>query len=151
MNISSVSCTSSRTGALHPTQKVDYALFLLSNIAKDSSVQPSSIRALAKQHQLSFAFLQKVAGLLKKGGIITGVRGKTGGYYLRRESYTISLKDVIEAVDGSSFRPVCFSEKKKKPVCHRGKLCSIRSGLHRIQEEMKQVYFKKTIQDIIGE
>ena len=59
---------SPKTGFLQFSQKVDYGLFLLIELARNGSGEPVSLRVIAERSRMSFSFLQKVAfvqGLLQ--------------------------------------------------------------------------------------
>ena len=47
------------------------------------------------------AFLSKVFTRLSRAGIVTSLRGRFGGYTLARDAERITLREVVEAVDGS--------------------------------------------------
>jgi len=47
------------------------------------------------------AFLSKVFTRLSRAGIVTSLRGRFGGYTLAREAERITLREVVEAVDGA--------------------------------------------------
>ncbi len=47
------------------------------------------------------AFLSKVFTRLSRAGIVTSLRGRFGGYTLARDADRITLREVVEAVDGS--------------------------------------------------
>ena len=55
---------------------------------------------LASGQQLPVAFLERILGDLRRGGVVTSVRGRSGGYRLARPADEITLADVIRAVDG---------------------------------------------------
>lgn len=47
------------------------------------------------------AFLSKVFTRLSRAGIVTSLRGRFGGYTLARDPDRITLREVVEAVDGA--------------------------------------------------
>ena len=55
---------------------------------------------LAAGQQLPVAFLERILGDLRRGGVVVSVRGRSGGYRLARPADEITLADVIRAVDG---------------------------------------------------
>ena len=62
--------------------------------------QPYQIQELAGQGGIPVKFLEQILLLLKNGGLLKSKRGVGGGYQLNREARTISVGDVIEAIDG---------------------------------------------------
>jgi len=59
-----------------------------------------SIQEIARRERAPKKFLEQVLLALNKAGIVQSVRGKAGGYALRGEPETISLGDIVRAVDG---------------------------------------------------
>lgn len=140
----------SRTGPFHISQKVDYGLFLLAALATDGGDTPRSIRTIAKDGHVSFSFLQKIAHILKDAQLISAQRGKTGGYRLGRSAGSITLKDIVEALDGKMRLAPCLVSVMGSPQCPRQKFCRIRSRLRSINNEIEQYYLSKKLSDIIS-
>lgn len=79
--------------------KADYAVrALLALAAADSTLV--KIETLAAAQQLPRKFLEAILGDLRRAGIVRSHRGAEGGYALARPAETISIADVIRAVDG---------------------------------------------------
>lgn len=139
-----------KSGPFHLSQKVDYGLFLLSALAQENDA-PASIRTIAQNGKLSFSFLQKIAHALKRAGIVRAARGKVGGYSLNRTAQSISLKDIIEALDGKINLTHCFTDADEKHACPRQKFCSVRTNLRRINDEIADHYYSKKLSEFISQ
>ena len=63
---------------------------------KDSAV---SLADVAARQNISLSYLEQLFGRLRRHGLVESVRGPGGGYRLARPADTISVADVIEAVD----------------------------------------------------
>lgn len=48
---------------------------------------------------ISKIFLEQAFSLLKKAGLVTAVKGSSGGYRLSRNSHDISVYDVLQAIE----------------------------------------------------
>ena len=59
------------------------------------------------------SYLRKVLQQLARGGLLGSHRGVRGGFSLAREARLISLRDVVEAVDGSLPSWCCVKEKRR--------------------------------------
>ncbi len=129
-----------RSGALHLTQKVDYALILLLHLTKEKS----SIKQIAEKRNLSFSFLQKIARQLQQKSIIVSERGKYGGYTLKKDSKKLYIKEIIEALEGPISIVPCLIPGIKKPQCYN-KNCEILSGLRRVNTEIENFLGSKTL------
>lgn len=137
-----------RHGTLHITQKVDYGMFLLAAIASHGSDEPVSLHDVADGSNLSFAFLQQVARQLRQGNLLESVRGKSGGYRLTRKAQDISVKQIIEALEGPIAITDCARDDDKH-ACPRSSVCNMRTAMRRINDEIKAVLEHKTLDHFI--
>lgn len=84
---------------LKVTRKAELGLRLVSELALHPG-GPVSLEAVAKKAGASRKFLEEVAGGLRKAGIVEGVRGAAGGYRLMRDAGTLTVAEVLTAVEG---------------------------------------------------
>ncbi len=138
-----------RSGALHLTQKVDYALIILMNLAKNEK-QSLSIKQIANSSNLSFLFLQKIARILQQSKIIEAERGKYGGYKLLKNPKKLTIKEIIEATEGPIAIIPCLKSFSEPQCCKKNKNCEIKSGLQKINQEIEKFLAKKTLSQIIS-
>jgi len=147
MNTKSCCNPKQRSGALHLTQKVDYGLILLRSLALDKN--QVSIKKIAEEGHVSFLFLQKIAGLLQKAGIIKAERGKFGGYSLNGELKDYNLGQIIEALEGPIAIVPCLN-KLNKVACKRIGFCTIRPSFAKINKEIQAMIATKTLDNFIS-
>lgn len=133
-----------RSGALHVTQKVDYGIILLTALANKEKGTHSSIQKLSKENNLSFSFLQKVAGLLQKANLIVAERGKHGGYTLLKSPRILTIKEIIEAVEGPIALVPCLSSAGKNS-CKSAPSCQVRTGFKKINDEIQRAILSKNL------
>lgn len=74
------------------------ALIDLAVYAKDQCVQLSSI---AERNNISVKYLEQIFSSLRKAGLVRSVKGPQGGYLLAKSPESITVADVIYALDGS--------------------------------------------------
>jgi len=91
---------------LQLTKRTDYAIRACLHLAMEDRC-PISGRRIAEQMSIPNRFLPQVMADLGRAGIVGAVSGKNGGYCLRRDPATLSLLDLIEAVEGSGLRHEC--------------------------------------------
>jgi Rrf2 family protein len=77
-----------------------YALQGLVLLANRDSSRPVPSHELAREGRMPELFLLKALLALVRGRLLVSLKGPHGGYRLARPAKTISLLDVIEAVDG---------------------------------------------------
>jgi len=81
------------------TSKARLGLILVSELAHHSG-ELVSLETVAKKAEASKKFLEQVAGELRRAGIVEGVRGASGGYRLTRDASSITIAEVMNAVEG---------------------------------------------------
>ncbi len=79
----------------------DYASRALLSLAlHESPAVPTSVRDLAERTGLPQPYLEQILLALKSVGLVRSKRGVGGGYVLARTAETITLAEVVSAVDG---------------------------------------------------
>lgn len=87
------------TPAVRINAKSDYAIRAMIEIAT-SDPEVRSCDAIAEAQGIPAKFLGTILTDLKRAGVITSHRGAEGGFTLARPARTITVADVIRAVDG---------------------------------------------------
>jgi Rrf2 family cysteine metabolism transcriptional repressor len=105
------------------TTKAEYGVRLLIQLGMESAPGgaggPVSLKAVADQENLPLAYLERIAALLKKAGLVTSTRGAHGGYELARPAEEITMDQVVLALEGAVAPMDCFVEDREGRV-----LCS---------------------------
>ena len=89
------------------TRRGDYAIRAMLDLAANGGAGRRSVREIAAAMDIPVRFLPQVMGDLTRAGLVEAQAGRTGGYRLRREAATISVLEVIEAIEGDSRRQTC--------------------------------------------
>ena len=119
---------------LRLSKKADYALIAMKHLAQKTSGGPStSAREIAEQYDIPIELLAKVLQRLVRTGLLVSTQGTRGGYTLNRPSASISVADVIQAIDGPVTVTACSSQKSD---CEQYGKCSIRDPLWQIRERI---------------
>lgn len=77
-----------------------YGLRALVDLAANAGEGTASLVQTARRQKLSLNYLEQVFGSLRRAGIVTTVKGAGGGYALARDMDEITVKEVIEALEG---------------------------------------------------
>ena len=84
------------------SQKLEYACRALAQLAKHHDKRTlTRLEDLAQREAVSGNFLVQILNDLRRAGLIDSRRGKAGGYLLGRAPQSITLRQVVEAVDPS--------------------------------------------------
>ena len=127
---------------LRLSKKADYALIAMKHLAQkacrvDAAVRQggssTSAREIAEQYDIPIELLAKVLQRLVRTGLLASTQGTRGGYTLSRPSKSISVADVIQAIDGPLTVTACSTEKND---CEQYSKCSVRDPLWQIRERI---------------
>ncbi|GAA1908138.1 hypothetical protein GCM10009737_06360 [Nocardioides lentus] len=80
--------------------KADYALRALIEMTRSDDGRPVSAEELGRRQEIPHGFLQAILADLRRAGVVMSQRGQSGGWRLARTPDTVSVADVIRAVDG---------------------------------------------------
>jgi Rrf2 family transcriptional regulator, cysteine metabolism repressor len=82
------------------SQKLEYACRALAQLARRHDGRTlTRLEDLAQREAVSANFLVQILNDLRRAGLIDSRRGKTGGYLLARSPESVTLRQVVEAVD----------------------------------------------------
>lgn len=109
-----------------------------------------SIQEIARRERAPKKFLEQVLLALNKAGIVQSVRGKAGGYALRGEPGTVSLGDIVRAVDGPVAPLPCASRDApvKCPTCPSLDHCWLRLLMLEVGDNVKAVLEHVTLAEM---
>ena len=80
--------------------KSDYALRALIEIARRDDGVPVSAEEIGRLQDIPHGFLQSILADLRRAGVVMSQRGQAGGWRMGRAPESITVADVIRAVDG---------------------------------------------------
>jgi Rrf2 family iron-sulfur cluster assembly transcriptional regulator len=79
--------------------KSRYAVTAMLDLALNGARGPVTLADISENQSISLSYLEQLFAGLRAKGLVRGVRGPGGGYYLARDAARISVADVICAVD----------------------------------------------------
>jgi hypothetical protein len=84
--------------------QVQYAICGVFDLAYNGHGEPVQIRVISERQAIPARYLEQIFGRLRRSDIVASKRGPGGGYTLARTAATITLREVLEAVEGRSTR-----------------------------------------------
>ncbi|MEL7100000.1 MAG: Rrf2 family transcriptional regulator [Pseudomonadota bacterium] len=76
-----------------------YAMVALADIALRPADELVSLGAISERQDISLPYLEQLFVKLRRGNLVTSVRGPGGGYRLARPASEIRVVDILRAVD----------------------------------------------------
>jgi Rrf2 family cysteine metabolism transcriptional repressor len=98
------------------TTKAEYGVRLLIQLGIRGGEAPVSLKAVAEVENLPLAYLERIAALLKKAGLVAATRGAHGGYVLARPAEEITMDAVVLALEGAIAPMDCFVDDRDARV-----------------------------------
>lgn len=105
-------------------------------------------REIAESWELPESFLAKIFQRLSKNGILNSYKGVRGGFSLAKSPEEITLKEILDIVQGPTTIGWCEVDNEK---CNRFKNCSLSKVLDKVRDNMKNIFENTTIADISKE
>lgn len=125
-----------------------YGLRTLVILASKSGNEPVALRVLAADQGISKKYLEIIYGMMRKAGIIRGIKGVGGGYELSVPSDELTLLDVMNAVEGPLRIIDCIGDES---VCNMTKRCSTQRTWIEFEDYIKSFLKSKTLKDLVDE
>jgi Rrf2 family iron-sulfur cluster assembly transcriptional regulator len=121
---------------LQLTRGGEYALRAMTYLAGTPDGRIASLHEIGHAQDVPESFLAKILQSLVHAGLVTSHRGARGGFVLARPADAISVRAVLEAVDG----PIALNACVLSPDdCERSGHCRIHAVWVETQERMMSV------------
>ena len=85
-----------------------YALRVLIDMAEHQAAGYVPLKEVAARQEISEKYLESIVKTLVKEGILTGLRGKGGGYRLRKEPDQYKVSSILKLTEGSLSPVACL-------------------------------------------
>jgi Rrf2 family iron-sulfur cluster assembly transcriptional regulator len=96
--------------------KAQYAVRAMVSLSLHGAGRPLALRDIAGREQISLAYLEQLFVKLRRGKLVSSVRGPGGGYVLARPAEQIRVDEIIDSVE-ESLVPVSCMDAKGRCVC----------------------------------
>jgi len=118
------------------TGQEEYGLRCILQVARHRTDEPLTISEIARKEGLSVPYVAKLMSLVRKAGLVDGVRGRKGGYVLARPAGEISVADVLSVLGQQLYaEEFCDRWTGELGACAHKTDCAVRSlwkGLERL-------------------
>lgn len=113
------------------TQKMKYALKALLALADEAGAEapkPLTIEEIATRSGTPKRFLEHILLELRKAGVVSSIRGRTGGYCLLKAPREVSISELLRRIDGPIAPLPCLSRSayQRCEDCDSEERCRIR-------------------------
>jgi Rrf2 family protein len=130
------------------SQKCQYGLRAVFELAKHYGGRPVKIGDIAQIQAIPPRFLEIILGQLKQAGFVESKRGADGGYFLSRTPSGLTVGELIRFVEGPIGPVVCLAGGSQGKCPLRGG-CVFMPMWKRAQEAITEVYDGTSLQDLV--
>jgi len=131
------------------SQRGRYALKAMLNLARASSRQPRQVSVIAVEENIPRKFLEAIMSELREEGLVEGIRGKFGGYRLKRPPEMITFGQIMRVTDGPLALLPCVSHNfyKRCDDCIDETTCALRRVLGQVRREVSDILDRTSLAD----
>ena len=130
------------------TRKGEYAIRGIVFLAKQPAGKVVLVSDVAEASGVSQTFLAKIFQSFAKLGLVNSFRGTGGGFILGRPASKITLRQVVEAVEGPIMPNRCLTSEGQ---CTREAQCMVHPVWRKIQGEVASILDSVTLEDLAKE
>lgn len=123
-----------------------YALRVMLDLA-DQAEGYLSLKEIADRQQISVKYLESIAAILNRAGLVRSQRGKDGGYCLARPAGEITAAEVLRLTEGT-LSPVACPSLEGNP-CQRAETCKTLPLWRVLDETIDRTLSSVTLEDLL--
>ncbi len=134
------------------SRKAKYALIAAIALSEGERNRHMVIEKIAADHKLPRKFLEAILLELRHAGILQSKKGRGGGYSLARDPQSISMAEVIRAIDGPliPFRCIAIRADKTCEECTDAETCPIGAVMRSTESALLAVIQRTRLSDLVA-
>lgn len=125
-----------------------YGLKAMFDLAQHYGSEPIPLKTVAERQNISDNYLEQLIAILRKAGLVKSVRGAQGGYILARDPSSITVGDIIRAMEGPIAPVDCVSEVEPAE-CDNADFCITRTVWARVRDRLAEVMDSISLADML--
>jgi len=128
------------------TKAEEYGLLGVLYLAEKDQLSVIPLSEISENKDIPEKFLAKIFQSLSKSGIIRSLRGVRGGFTLAKKPEEITIKEVLESIQGPYHLLKCMDDRE---ICDESKFCSLRELLTIAENKLIEVFETNTLADMV--
>ena len=130
------------------TRKGEYAIRGIIYLAKQQPGKVSLLSEIAEATDAPQTFLAKIFQNFAKLGIVKSYRGTGGGFLIGRSPSEITLREVVEAVEGPIMPNRCLI---RSGSCSKDRTCTVHPVWRKVQAQVQEILDGVTLEELARE
>ncbi|MDQ6964580.1 MAG: Rrf2 family transcriptional regulator [Mariprofundales bacterium] len=123
-----------------------YAVSAILELVTNRKSRATSLKQIAQQQAISNSYLEQIFRQLREAGLVTSVLGAHGGYRLSRSARSISISDVLIAVDEQLTTKGCKGEGS---TCRLERQCNCHKLWTEVDHLFQRALSHISLQDVV--
>lgn len=128
------------------TKAEEYGILGVLHLADKERNAVTPLSEVSRARDVPEKFLAKIFQSLARSGIVRSHRGVRGGFTLAREPRRITVKEVLESIQGPYHLLRCIEDPG---TCKKAETCAVRDLVSQAEERLVEVFQTNTIADLI--
>ena len=128
------------------SRESEYGIQGLIHLAQQPTGTVVQLAAIAEAQVLPQSFLAKIFQKFTQYGLVRSFRGATRGYTLGRPAGEISLREILEAIEGPGLFERCIFWSHR---CAETNPCVLHEGWKQIKPKLTAMMEVTTLQDLV--
>ncbi len=132
------------------SQKCQYAIRAIFELAKRYGQGPVKISEIAEAQAIPLRFLEVILNQLRRMDFVHSKRGAEGGYRLARQPDRVTVGEVIRFMEGPQVPVACMADKAAGGCSLNGD-CVFIGMWTRVAKAVSDVYDQTSFQDLVND
>ena len=134
--------------------KSEYGVRVMIQLGRRHGGGPVSLNEVAEAEQLPLAYLEQLVARLRKAELVSSTRGAHGGYELARPPETITMAEVVQALEGTLAPMQCLTDPVTSRVLCNHELdadenCATKLLWTRVQGGVTKALAKTSLEELV--
>jgi Rrf2 family transcriptional regulator, iron-sulfur cluster assembly transcription factor len=118
--------------------------------SRPAGTKMTGLKQIAKDLKLPSPYLAKILQQLAKRKILYSTKGPNGGFSLQRDPKKITLRDIVETIDGDDVFTNCLIHNTSCTcVDEKKEHCPLHDNYASVREDLMNVFSSNSIFDIV--
>ena len=127
-----------------------YGLRAMIDLAVHDDEDVNCTQTIAQRQGISESYLEQLFRLMKKAGLVVSVRGAGGGYRLARPADSISVGDVLRAMEGDVNAVACPA-LHEEDGCEGSSFCVTKTVWKKINDAISETVDNIMLEELASE
>jgi Rrf2 family protein len=123
-----------------------YGTRIMLRLAQNYNKGPIFLKEIAQNEDISEKYLSQLVIPLKAHGLLFALRGAQGGYQLSKSPSKITVKDIVQALEGHLSPVECVENPS---ACSKVENCSVRDVWETLYEKIAETLESVSLKDLL--